>query len=115
MTGDAVRRGTLRRRRCRSESNFIIFLRRAPRLVTTDTIVHRECFERTRGRPRKSFHRAMAGLTLYLRCRYVNLVGKKYVRRESPDSFPGNLLTLLAVGADFFYLFAFGIAAHVAA
>jgi hypothetical protein len=54
-------------------------------------------------------------LTLYIRRRYVNLVRKKYVSRETPDSFPGNFLTLLAKGADFFYLFALSIAAHVAA
>jgi hypothetical protein len=57
----------------------------------------------------------VAGLTLYLRYRHMNLMGKENMGGQTPDSFPGNLLPPLTVGADFFYLLAFGISSHVAA
>lgn len=115
MTGDAVRWEPLCCH-CR-QSRFVrfIFLRGAPRLVTTDAIVHRECFERPCRRPCKSLHRTMAGLTLEPRRRHMGLVWKKNVFGETPDSSPWNLLPLFAVGADFFYLLALGVSAHVAA
>jgi hypothetical protein len=115
MAGDAVRWNLLRRLCGRSHDVRFIFFRRPPRLVTTDAIVHRELLERSRGRPGESFHRTMAGLTLYLRRRHMNLMGEKNVGGETPHSSPWNLLPLLTVGADFFNFLAFRIAAHVAA
>jgi hypothetical protein len=113
MAGDAVRRNLLRR--CRSHDVRFIFFRRPPRLVTTDAVVHRELPERPRRRPGEGFHRAMTGLTLYLRRRHMNLMGEKNVGGETPHSSPWNLLSLLTVGANFFDFLAFRISAHVAA
>ena len=44
----------------------------------------------------------------------MNPMGKENMGGQAPDSFPRNLLSLLAIGAQFFYFRAFGLSTAVA-
>lgn len=81
--------------------------------MAIDAILHRKRPKGPGRRPLEGFHWAMAVLAFDLRYRYVNLMRKKDVRRQAPDSFPWNFLSLLSVGSDFLYLRAVGISARV--
>ena len=81
--------------------------------MTIDAILHRQRLERPGRRPGEGFHRTMAGLAFDLGRSYVDLMREKDVRRQAPDSSPGNFLSLFCVRSDFFYLRAFGISAGV--
>lgn len=114
MAHDAVGGHSMSRQFCRLHC----FARDGPRphtlRMTIDAILHRQRLKRPGRRPVEGFHRTMAGLTFDLRCRYVNLMREKDMRRQAPDPFPWNFLSFFSVGSDFFDLRAVGISARVA-
>lgn len=81
--------------------------------MTIDALLHRQRLQWPGRRAVEGFHRTMAGLTFDLCCRYVNLMRKKDMRRQAPDPFPRNVLSLVAVGQDFSYLRVVGISTRV--
>ena len=82
--------------------------------MTGDAIVHRQRFERSRRRTIEGFHGSMARLASELSCRDVDAMREKYMRRQAPHPPPGNILSLLAKGFEFFDLRVFRVAARMA-
>lgn len=72
--------------------------------MTVDTVVHRECLQRTRRWAIKACHRPVTSLALNLCYRDVDPVSKKHMGRQTPDSLPRDFLFLFTVSLNFLYL-----------
>ena len=100
MAHDAVGGHSMSLQFCRLHGFARDSLRPHTLRMTIDAILHRKRLKRPWRGASKRFHRAMAGLAFDLCCRYVNLVRKKNVRRQAPDSSPRNFLSLFPVSSD---------------
>lgn len=114
MAGDAVACKALLCRGHGLHCRLLFIARRLPRFVTSDTVIHRQHFERPCRWPSKSLHRSMTSLALYLRRHDMDTMREKNVRRQSPNSPPRNFLALLTEGQKLLYLRTLALAPRVA-
>ena len=81
--------------------------------MTGNAIVHRQRFERSRRRTIERFHGSVTRLAGELGRGDVDAMREKHMRRQAPHPLPGNFLSLLTIGFEFFDLWVFRVAARM--